>query len=84
MSDLNASGSDDHYYVFNDTTEEFEIRIDQDQTLITQIVSAILKLGDKINRQSTSPSDRRRIYNIRSKFIAHLKKIGATELAENL
>ena len=84
MSNLNASGRDNHYYVFNDTTEEFEIRIDQDHTLITQIVSAILKLDDKINRGSMSPSDKRRMYNIRSKFIAHLKRIGATELAENL
>ena len=83
VGDLNANGSDDHYYVFSDNTEEFEIRIDQDHMLITQIVSAILKLDNKSNRQSTTPSDRRRMYNTRSKFIAHFKKIGATELAEH-
>ena len=83
MGDLNANGSDDHYYVFNNNTEEFEIRIGQDHMLITQILYAILKLDDKINRQSTTTNDRRRMYNIRSKFIAHFKKIGATGLAGN-
>ena len=83
MGDLNENGSDDHYYVFNNNTEEFEIRIGQDHMLITQILYAILKLDDKINRQSTTTNDRRRMYNIRSKFIAHFKKIGATGLAGN-
>ena len=75
---------DDYYYKFNEKTEEFEIRLDEEHELISLIVSAIYKLDSKIDNPSTAPSDRCRMYSIRSKFIAHLRKLGATELADNL
>ena len=54
LTSLNQN-RDDNYYIFNDNTEEFEIRIDTDHTLVTQIVSAVLKLDDKIENPATSP-----------------------------
>ena len=83
LTNLNRE-RDNNYYIFNNNTEEFEIRIDQDHTLITQIVSAILKLNDKIQNPSNSAYQKTRMYNIRNKFVAHLRKIGANELADNL
>ena len=83
LTNLNRE-RDDNYYIFNNNTKEFEIRIDQDHTIITQIVSAILKLNDKIQNPSNSAYHKRRMYNIRNKFVAHLRKIGANELADNL
>ena len=83
LTDLNRD-RDDNYYVFNDETEEFEIRIDRDHELIRQVVSAIYKLGSKIDNPATVPSDRRRMYGIRNKFVNHLRKLGANNLADNL
>ena len=83
LTDLNRD-RDDNYYVFNDETEEFEIRIDRDHELITQVVSEIYKLDSKIYNPATAPSDRRRMYGIRNKFLNHLRKLGANKLADNL
>ena len=83
LTELNSE-RDDNYYIFNDETEEFEIRIDQDHELITQIVSAIYKLDAKIDNPSTAASDRRCMYSIRNKFVNHLRKLGAHKLADNL
>ena len=83
LTDLNRD-RDDNYYVFNDETEEFEIRIDRDHELITQVVSEIYKLDSKIDNPATAPSDRRRMYDIRNKFVNHLRKLGANKLADNL
>ena len=84
LTDLNRD-ADENYYTFNEDTEEFEIRIDdQDNQLITQVVTTIIKLDSKIENPRTAPSDRRRMYGIRNKFVAHLRKLGANELADSL
>ena len=75
---------DDNYYVFNDETEEFEIRRYSDHELITQVVSAIYKQDSKIDNPATAPSERRRMYGIRNKFVNHLRKLGANKLSDNL
>ena len=75
---------DDYYYIFNEETDEFELRFDQDVKLIQQIVSAILKLDDKIEIERNSASDRRKMCNIKNKFIDHLRKIHANTLADAL
>ena len=83
LTELNSEW-DDNYYIFNNETEEFEIRIDQDHELMTQIVYAIYKLDAKIDNPSTAASDRRRMYGIRNKFVNHLRKLGAHKLADHL
>ena len=75
---------DDYYYIFNEETDEFELRFDQDVKLIQQVVPAILKLDDKIELERNSASDRRRMYNIKNRFIEHLRKLGANTLADAL
>ena len=74
---------DDYYYTFNEETNEFELRLDQDIELIQQIVSAILKLDDKVELE-TSASERRKMSNTKNKFIVYLKKLGANTLADAL
>ena len=49
---------DNYYHIFNEETDKFELRFDQDVKLIQQIVSAILKLDDKIELDRNSASDR--------------------------
>ena len=83
LSNVNAN-RDDYYHTFNNDTQEYEIRLDPEQELITNIVAAIFKLEDKIDDPTTSIYDRRRMYGIRAKFIAHLRKIGANLLADSL
>ena len=82
LVDLNKEG-DENYYTFIEETEEFEIRIDQDHQLIRQFVAAVVKLDSKIENPRTAASDRRRMYSIRNKFVAHLRKLGADELADS-
>ena len=81
LADLNKGG-DENYYTFNEETEEFEIRIDQNHQLIRQVVAAVIKLDSKIENSRTVASDRRSMYGIRNKFVAHLRKLGADELAD--
>ena len=76
--------NDEYYYVFNDDTQEFELRLEQDVQLIHDIVAAILKLNDRIESISTSAVDRRGMTSIREKFLRHLRKLGANTLADNL
>ena len=83
LADLNKDG-DKNYYTFNEETEEFETRIDQDHQLIRQVVAAAIKLESKIENPRTAPSDRRHMYSIRNKFVTHLRKLGANELADSL
>ena len=82
LADLNKEG-DENYYTFNEETKEFEIRIDQDHQLIRQVVAAVIKLDSKIENPRTAASDRRRMYGIRNKLVAHLTKLGADELADS-
>ena len=79
--DLNKEG-DENYYTFNEETKEFEIRIDQDHQLIRKVVAAVIKLDSNIESPRTAASDRRRMYGIRNRFVAHLRKLGADELAD--
>ena len=83
LTKLNVD-NDENNYVYNNETDEFEIRIDKDHGLIRQIVAAVIKLDTEVENLSMAPSDRRRMYGIREKFIAHLRKLGANTLADNL
>ena len=73
---------DDYYYAFNEDTQEFELRLEQNRQIVEQIVSAVLKLNNKVESKSTSAADRRGMVNVRDKFIRHLRKLGAHTLAD--
>ena len=64
--------NDDYYYVFNEDTQEFELRLEQDLQLIHDIVAAILKLSDKTENTNTPAVDRRGMSSLRQKFLRHL------------
>ena len=83
LADLIKEG-DANYYTFNEETKEFEIRIDQDHQLIRQVVAAVIKLDSKIENPRTTSLDRQHMYSIRNKFVAHLGKLDANELADSL
>ena len=82
QSDLNKDW-DEYYYKFNEDTNEFELRLDQDIDLMHQIVGAIIKLDKKMETE-TSANNRRINRRLKKKFIAHLRQLGANDLADSL
>ena len=76
--------NDEYYYVFNDETEEFELRKEHPGSqIIHKIVASILKLYKKY-KESSSRSERKKISEIKNAFIQYLRRIGAFTLADSL
>ena len=76
--------NNEYYYVFNDETEEFELRKEHaGSQIIHKIVAAILKL-DKKYKDSSSRSERKKISDIKNAFIQYLRRVGTFTLADSL
>ena len=77
-------GNDDYYYVFNDETQEFELRKERSGAqIIHKIVASILKL-DESSKKSKSRAERKRISEVKNAFIEYLRRVGAYTLADSL
>ena len=50
-------GNDEYYYFFNEDTQEFELRLEEDVQLIYDIVAIVLKLTDKIENINTPQTE---------------------------
>ena len=76
--------SDEYYYVFNDETDEYELKKEHSGVqIIHEIVVGILKLDKKYKNTSTR-SERKKITEIKNAFIKYLKRVGAYTLADSL
>ena len=65
---------------FNENTQEFELRLEEDVQLIHDIVAIVLKLTDKIKNINTPQTEMLESMIVKEKFLRYLKRKGATEL----
>ena len=65
---------------FNENTQEFELRLEEDVQLIHNIVAIVLKLTDKIENINTPQTEMLESLIAKEKFLRYLKRKGATEL----
>ena len=76
--------SDKYYFDFNEDTQEYELRLIENDELIHDIVAIVLKLTDKIENVNTSQTERFESMIAKENFLHYLRKKGATELADGL
>ena len=76
--------SDKYYVDFNEDTQEYELRLIEEDQLMHDIVAIVLKLTNKIKDVNTSQTESLESMIGKEKLLRYLKKKGATELADGL
>ena len=83
QNDLNLE-SDKYYFDFNEDSQEYELRLIENDQLMHDIVAIVLKLTKKIENVNTSQTERLESMIAKEKFLRYLRNKGATELADSL
>ena len=76
--------SDKYYFDFNEDTQEYELRLIENDELMHDLVAIVLKLTNKIENVNTSQTERLESMIAKKKFLRYLRNKGATELADGL
>ena len=76
--------SDKYYFDFNEDTQEYELRLIENDELMHDIVAIVLKLTDKIENVNTSETEKLESMIAKETFLRYLRNKGATELADSL
>ena len=76
--------SDKYYFDFNEDTQEYELRLIENDELMHDLVAIVLKLTNKIENLNTSQTERLESMIAKKKFLRYLRNKGATELADGL
>ena len=82
MTKLNSE-SDRYYFVFNENTQEYEIRLDENDFLLHDVVARLIKLTSKIENVNTPQTEMLESMIEREQLLRWLESKGATELANS-
>ena len=82
MTKLNSE-SDRYYFVFNENTQEYEIRLEENDFLLHDVVAALIKLTSKIENVNTPQTEMLESMIEREQLLRWLESKGATELANS-
>ena len=82
MTKLNSE-SDRYYFVFNENTQEYEIRLEENDFLLHDVVARLIKLTSKIENVNTPQTEMLESMIEREQLLRWSESKGATELANS-
>ena len=83
MTKLNSE-NDRYYFEFNEETQEYEIRVEENNFLLHDVVAAIIKITNKIEDVNMPQTEMLESMIEKESLLRWLKSKGADELAEGL